>query len=83
MSEYEEQQEEELEVLRSIYEGDERFNELSNKCFQYKYGSEEGKSILVEISWPESYPSVLPGVNLGKLFCFAIIFHGFCSCHIS
>lgn len=64
MSEYEEQQEEELEVLRSIYEGDEQFNELSKKCFQYKYGNEEGKCILVEISWPETYPSVLPSVNL-------------------
>ena len=65
MSDYQEEQEEELEVLRSIYEGDEKFNEINEKCFQYKYGSEDTKSILVEISWPETYPSVLPNVNLG------------------
>lgn len=61
-----EQQEEELEVLRSIYEGDEQFKELSITCFQYMYGSGENKSILLEISWPEAYPSVVPVVNLGK-----------------
>jgi hypothetical protein len=31
-----ENQEEELEVLRSIYEGDGSFKELSPKSFQYK-----------------------------------------------
>jgi len=64
MSNFEEEQEEELEVLRSIYEGDEKFNEINTKCFQYKYGTEDNKSILVEISWPETYPSVLPNVSL-------------------
>lgn len=29
-------QEEELEVLRSIYEGDESFREMNPKTFQYK-----------------------------------------------
>ena len=59
-----EQQEEELEVLKSIYEGDENFKEISATCFQYKYGEEEDKSFIVEISWPPTYPSTLPIVNL-------------------
>ena len=67
MTDYKEEQEEELEVLRSIYEGDSQFNELKENCFQYKYGTEEGKSILVEISWPDTYPSVLPNISLGKI----------------
>ena len=67
MTDYKEEQEEELEVLRSIYEGDSQFNELKENCFQYKYGTEEWKSILVEISWPDTYPSDLPNVSLGKM----------------
>lgn len=64
MTDYKEEQEEELEVLRSIYEGDSQFAEIKENCFQYKYGTEEGKSILIEISWPELYPSVLPNISL-------------------
>ena len=65
-----EQQQEELEVLQSIYEGDTKFKQISPTCFQYMYGEEEQKSILVEISWPQLYPSVLPSVNLGSFFYF-------------
>jgi RWD domain. len=72
MTDYKEEQSEELEVLRSIYEGDEQFNEINETCFQYKYGSEDGKSILVEVSWPDTYPSILPSVNLGTC-CFVFI----------
>ena len=68
MTDYKEEQEEELEVLRSIYEGDSQFAEIKENCFQYKYGTEEGKSILIEISWPELYPSVLPNISLGESY---------------
>ncbi|XP_057294286.1 RWD domain-containing protein 4-like [Hydractinia symbiolongicarpus] len=59
-----EQQAEEREVLQSIYEGDEHFKEISATCFQYKYGEEDSKSVLVEISWTETYPTTTPNVNL-------------------
>jgi len=64
MEEYKELQEEEVEVLKSIYEGDSFFNQLSDTCFQYKYGEEDNKSVLIEVSWPEKYPSELPHINL-------------------
>ncbi|XP_065663213.1 RWD domain-containing protein 4 [Hydra vulgaris] len=64
MGDMSEKQQEELEVLQSIYEGDTKFKQISSICFQYMYGDEEQKSILIEISWPELYPSVLPSVNL-------------------
>ena len=63
----EETQEEEREVLRSIYDGDENFKEISPTCFQYKYGLED-KSFLLEISWPCEYPSDLPIINLDTFF---------------
>ena len=65
----EETQEEERDVLRSIYDGDENFSEKNPCCFQYKYGSEaESKAFLLEISWPKDYPSEPPIVNLDTFF---------------
>nr|CAH0102598.1 unnamed protein product [Daphnia galeata] len=64
-----ENQDEELEVLRSIYEGDGSFRELNHKSFQYKYGIEgEPHSFVLEISWPESYPESLPDINLDAFY---------------
>ena len=64
-----EEQEEELEVLRSIYESDECFKEISETTFQYKFG-EDGhyKSFLLEISWPKNYPECLPVVSLEAFY---------------
>ena len=64
-----EEQEEELEVLRSIYESDECFKEISHTSFQYKFG-EDGhyKSFLLEVSWPENYPQCLPEVKLDAFY---------------
>ena len=64
-----EEQEEELEVLRSIYESDECFKEVSETTFQYKFG-EDGhyKSFLLEVSWPEQYPECSPSVNLDAFY---------------
>ena len=65
----EETQEEERDVLRSIYDGDEQFKEINPCCFQYKYGSEaESKAFLLEVSWPKEYPCELPMINLDTFF---------------
>ncbi|XP_043232717.1 RWD domain-containing protein 4-like isoform X1 [Amphibalanus amphitrite] len=64
-----EMQAEELEVLRSIYEGDPSYIEVDEKTFQYKYG-EDGdiKSFLVEVKWTENYPDELPNINLDAFY---------------
>ncbi|EDO47448.1 predicted protein [Nematostella vectensis] len=66
---HQEEQEEELEVLRSIYEVDDRFKEIDDKTFQYKFG-EDGhyKSFVLEISWPEDYPECAPNINLDAFY---------------
>eukprot|EP00918_Siedleckia_nematoides_P092799 GHVU01203702.1.p1 GENE.GHVU01203702.1~~GHVU01203702.1.p1 ORF type:complete len:186 (+),score=38.88 GHVU01203702.1:257-814(+) len=62
-------QEEELEVLQSIYDGDENYKQISSTVFQYKIG-EDGhfKSFLLEISWPQDYPDVLPEIGLSAFY---------------
>ena len=64
----EETQEEERDVLRSIYDGDEHFKEIDACCFQYKYGNEEDKAFILEVSWPKEYPSELPIINMDTFF---------------
>ncbi|CAG5126396.1 unnamed protein product [Candidula unifasciata] len=60
-----EAQQEELEVLKSIYDGDEAFKQMSDSVFHYKYGEDGSqKSFIVEISWPSSYPEELPVINM-------------------
>ncbi|KAK9504345.1 hypothetical protein O3M35_010700 [Rhynocoris fuscipes] len=62
-------QEEEREVILSIYEGDPAFNQLSPITFQYKYGNEEGpKSFLLEISWGDNYPNEKPKINMDTFY---------------
>ncbi|XP_069136569.1 RWD domain-containing protein 4-like isoform X2 [Argopecten irradians] len=64
-----EQQEEELEVLHSIYEGDESFKEVSPTTFQYKYGEEGSyKAFNVEIVWGEDYPEESPTINMDTFY---------------
>ncbi|XP_046841575.1 RWD domain-containing protein 4-like [Xenia sp. Carnegie-2017] len=63
------EQEEELEVLRSIYDEDDCFREVNDTTFQYRFGdSGESKSFLLEIKWPESYPECLPHINLNAFY---------------
>uniref|UniRef100_F1LEK4 RWD domain-containing protein 4A n=1 Tax=Ascaris suum TaxID=6253 RepID=F1LEK4_ASCSU len=59
----------ELEVLQSIFDGDQRFSVVANNKFQYKFG-EDGhyQSFLLEIDWPESYPETLPLINLDLFY---------------
>ncbi|XP_059141128.1 RWD domain-containing protein 4-like [Physella acuta] len=60
-----EAQQEELEVLKSIYDGDNAFKQISETVFQYKFGEDGSyKSFLVEISWPPNYPEEPPTISL-------------------
>jgi len=69
MTEIQQQQEEEREVLLSIYDGDPAFKYLSPTTFQYKYGEDESpKSFLLEISWGASYPAEKPLINMDTFY---------------
>ncbi|GFO16398.1 RWD domain-containing protein 4-like protein [Plakobranchus ocellatus] len=62
-------QEEELEVLRSIYDGDPCFKALNDTVFQYKYGEDGSyKSFIVEVSWSPAYPEELPTINMDAFY---------------
>lgn len=62
-------QEEEVEVLLSIYDGDENFKKLSPTMFQYKIGEQGSpKSFLIEVTWPGRYPNELPNFNLEMFY---------------
>lgn len=64
-----EDQEMELEALRSIYEGDDSFRELSPVSFQYRIGENgDPKAFLVEISWTETYPHTPPVISMNAFF---------------
>ncbi|XP_062372911.1 RWD domain-containing protein 4 [Sardina pilchardus] len=64
-----EDQEMELEALRSIYEGDECFKELSPTSFQFRIGDQEDtKAFLLDVSWPETYPETAPQLTLQAFF---------------
>ncbi|KAK6323043.1 hypothetical protein J4Q44_G00053820 [Coregonus suidteri] len=64
-----EDQEMELEALRSIYEGDERFKEVSPVSFQFRIGEhDDSKAFILDISWPEMYPETAPDISLDGFF---------------
>ncbi|CAF0903889.1 unnamed protein product [Rotaria sp. Silwood1] len=56
--------EEEIEVLKSIYESDPNFSTINDNTFQYKYIIDNDRFYLVEINWPDDYPNVIPKINL-------------------
>jgi len=66
---YKQEQEEEREVLLSIYEEDNRFIKIDDTTFQYKFG-EDGhfKSFVLEIKWTEAYPEKTPIINLNAFY---------------
>ncbi|CAF4001092.1 unnamed protein product [Rotaria sp. Silwood2] len=68
--------EEELEVLKSIYESDPNFSIINDNTFQYKYILDDDRFYLVEIHWPEGYPNVIPKINL-DLFSNRLLFSFF------
>ncbi|XP_071946635.1 RWD domain-containing protein 4-like [Antedon mediterranea] len=65
----EESQDEERQVLLSIYEGDDNFKELTPTTFQYLVGDTgHFKSFLLEIVWGEKYPTEMPNINLDAFY---------------
>uniref|UniRef100_A0A4W5K625 RWD domain containing 4 n=1 Tax=Hucho hucho TaxID=62062 RepID=A0A4W5K625_9TELE len=59
----------ELEALRSIYEGDECFKEVSPVSFQFRIGEQDdSKAFILDISWPEMYPETAPEISLDGFF---------------
>lgn len=68
-AEIEEMQNEEVEALISIYEGDDNFKQVSPKVYQYKYGTEnDPKSFLLELTWGTNYPNDLPSFNMDTFY---------------
>lgn len=64
-----EDQEMELEALRSIYEGDECFKEISPVSFQFRIGDlEDTKAFILDATWPETYPETAPQMSLDAFF---------------
>ncbi|XP_031730176.1 RWD domain-containing protein 4 [Anarrhichthys ocellatus] len=64
-----EDQEMELEALRSIYEGDECFKEISPVSFQFRIGDrEDTKAFILDLTWPEMYPETAPQISLDAFF---------------
>ncbi|KAM6894314.1 RWD domain-containing protein 4 [Lycodopsis pacificus] len=64
-----EDQEMELEALRSIYEGDECFKEISSVSFQFRIGDrEDTKAFILDLTWPEMYPEMAPQISLDSFF---------------
>ncbi|XP_037614064.1 RWD domain-containing protein 4 [Sebastes umbrosus] len=64
-----EDQEMELEALRSIYEGDECFKEISSISFQFRIGDlEDTKAFMLDLTWPEMYPETAPQISLDAFF---------------
>lgn len=62
-------QEEEREVLLSIYDGDDCFKQITPTSFQYKFGKDnDAKSFVVEIRWGEQYPQAKPDVFMESFY---------------
>ncbi|XP_072044106.1 RWD domain-containing protein 4-like [Amphiura filiformis] len=69
MSNCKDDQEEEKEVLLSIYEADECFKQLDDQTYQYRIGDAgHFKSFLLEIKWGDTYPEELPTISLELFF---------------
>jgi len=62
-------QQEEIEVLKSIYDGDECFKMVNECTFQYKIGeNDNNRSLLLEVSWNDSYPMDKPTINMDTFY---------------
>ena len=69
MSEEAELQAEELEVLRSIYEGDSCYTSPSDTKHQYKFGEDgASRSFIIEVAWGEEYPNQLPNIDMDSFY---------------
>ena len=56
--------------MGSIYDGDPQFVIVKEgQSFQYKYGDDgKSKSFVLEISWTEDYPEVMPDISLDAFY---------------
>lgn len=63
-----EEQQMEWEVLESIYSVDEDFKRISNNRLQYKVGVGTDKSFIVEIEWPDDYPTTSADINMDVFY---------------
>nr|XP_023027812.1 RWD domain-containing protein 4 [Leptinotarsa decemlineata] len=62
-------QDEEMEVLLSIYDGDNSFKQINSTTYQYKYGeSDSNKSFVLEIKWGSEYPNELPDISMDTFY---------------
>jgi len=69
MGDNQEQQEEELEVLKSIYEGDDCYTNPDKQKHHYKFGEDStSRSFILEICWGSEYPSELPEISLESFY---------------
>lgn len=62
----EELQNEEREILESIFEGDENFKVIDANSYQCTVYSAESsdKTVAVRIHWPSQYPEIIPNFSL-------------------
>merc|ERR1712156_1399982 len=69
MEENAELQNEELEVVKSIYEGDDLYSSPSDNRHLYKYGEDgTSRSFILEICWGPDYPTEMPDINLDSFY---------------
>ena len=62
-------QEEELEVLNSIYEGDDMYSSSGPTSHNYKVGEHAAsKSFILEITWGATYPTEMPEIKLSSFY---------------
>jgi len=68
-NECKELQTEELEILKSIYDGDSAFKVISGTQFQYKFGDDgSAKSFILDVSWGPNYPEALPKLSMDTFY---------------
>eukprot|EP00731_Ephydatia_muelleri_P023028 Em0015g611a len=66
---HKQEQEEEREVLQSIYENEDHFKQHSETVFTFRIGEPgDVKSYSVEIRWGEGYPDEPPTVSLDSIY---------------
>lgn len=62
-------QDEEIEVLESIYDGDPNFSTLSKTQYQYKFGEDgASKSFILDLVWGPDYPNTAPQLSLDTFY---------------
>ncbi|XP_065156017.1 RWD domain-containing protein 4 [Atheta coriaria] len=62
-------QEEEREVLNSIYDGDDCYKQIDPTTHQYKYGiNDDPKSFVLELKWNDTYPETKPEICMDAFY---------------